>query len=238
MELNGKNQKSAGVGSAPSARFAQQQQKENAVTTTMVFGSATKKQEELIRNQMPFKTTLVRPKPNWNGDGKKAPTIRNQQAATNCRGGLVMVTNSSLPKFAYSVLKAFRNRGRRIFWFHNGRLTEVDGHPASKGYFSLPKEDAIPEPERWNAKEERPEFKAFDFERLRGMVRVFMIPKSAEEAEIPYATACLLAKLALDAIDRREAVEATIPARPWNYVMDADDLACSEEDALHPNNRE
>lgn len=82
----------------------------------------------------------------WDG-GKTGARRRNYLAAMLCNA-LVIIGR---PRFTASVVKAFRQRGRRIFWFNpkTSRLTEVEiGDNILMGLSALPKE-ATWEPTLW-----------------------------------------------------------------------------------------
>jgi hypothetical protein len=93
-------------------------------------------QRQNVLSMLPFAAQRFDPRINWRNGDKIAPQRRNQVAAMEC-AALIVVKGA---KFATAAVRKFRHFGRRIFWFTNGRLVEVEIHPrVSEGLARLPK---------------------------------------------------------------------------------------------------
>lgn len=92
-------------------------------------------------------------------DGKTAARRRNYRAAMEC-SSLVVIGH---PRYITSVVTAFRQRGRRIFWWNGKALREVDvPDTVIENLSRLPKE-AIFEPTLWTDQRVEREAKIRDY---------------------------------------------------------------------------
>ena len=164
---------------------------------------------------------------------------RNVVAAMECTALVVI----GRPKFSTAIARVFKLRGRRVFWWHNRKLTEVDTpEVVSRGLHAMcGAGQGTPEWELWaeqaKAKQEKADaYTPFDYNALRETVRSRMRPTHwATITPSLYWQARRNFRWAMFSISCREEVDALIPQRNWNERCD--DLDCSEDDVLHPSHQ-
>jgi hypothetical protein len=236
--------------------------------SVLLYGAAPVSLRPEILSALPFAPLAVSIAPEfygaawgekiaWNND-RQAPRRRNVIAAADCNA-LVVIDK---PKYTTAIVRTFRARGRRIFWYSTKarRMIEVDtNRPLTNKATSAdaewldaitrqiglvtPVEEAKMEPELWNEARhmqaaKMDEYKPFDYATLRDMIRGTMRPCAVFPINGPlWYQAMRNFRWALYAVACREEADNTVPERPWNTHMDEEDLACSEEDALHPSHR-
>lgn len=155
------------------------------------------------------------------------PRMRNQIAAMECHTLVVC----RKPRYWFSIVRAFKARGRRLFWFNGVSIREIE--PVFDGkskYASASPASAIPEWELWAeqaaAKQEAYDaYKPYPWKAISEWHASVHpgCPKWHRWEQMRY--------------EIRAELDEQVPLRPWNYVMDADDLACSEDDVLHPSHQ-
>lgn len=188
--------------------------------SVMLYGAVPPSEREKMLSLLPFVPAVVTVASEFYGatwglkidwsNKLNAARRRNTFAAAECNAIVII----GRPKFATAIVRSFRHRGRRIFWYSKGQMQEVE--VSEKIARTFTREPAMTEPEIWD--EQRREKQEKMDAIFTGEVGSVVRDKKVKHIH-------------RDGVTGRDA--NGVPTFGWTEPVN--DVDCADTDVLHPS---